>query len=107
MTTISLTRLEADVASNLSISSKLAVTLCDQLSDYGFATWEEVEDALFYQTDSVDAVRDFVTFIIEDVEDINIPHWLIVDEDLTWKNNLRHDYIKLSDGVTTYFLFNQ
>jgi hypothetical protein len=107
MTTTSLTRLEADVASNLSISPKLAVTLCDELSSHGFATWEEVEDALFYVSNGPDPVRDFVDFIIEDVESIQIPHWVVVDYQLTWDCNLRHDYIKLTDGETTYFLFNQ
>jgi hypothetical protein len=105
MTTISLTRLEADVASNLSISGDHAIKLCDALSDLGINTYEEFEDVLFYCSSGPNPQRDFVEFILEDVESIEIPHWVVVDHDATWECNLRHDYTMISDGETSYFLF--
>ena len=108
MTVQTLTRLEADVACNLSVSINQAIKLCDELSDLGINTYEEFDNVLFYCAGtSANPKRDFVEFILEDVESIEIPNWLSVDYDTTWESNLRHDYTMISDGETSYFLFNQ
>ena len=60
---------------------------------------------MFYVTDDSQPIRDFVQFILDDIEEGEIPSWVVVDYDLTWECNLRHDYTMITDGETNYFMF--
>ena len=101
-----MTRMEADVFSYLDISRENVIKLCDELCDYGITTFEQFEDALFYQTDAIDAISDFVEFIMTDINDVELPTWLCVDYERTWYANLRHDFIHITVGSTDYFFHN-
>jgi hypothetical protein len=107
MTTLALTTFESEVAESYQLTPHQAITLCDEFCAYGLETMEQVEDAMFYSTDVSNPLRDFIEFLIHDVGEFNVPTWLVIDYDHTWESNLRHDYYKVTDGESTYFLFAQ
>ena len=101
-----MTRMEADVFSYLDISRENVIKLCDELCDYGITTFEQFEEAFFYQTDMPCPIHDFVQFILTDIECVELPSWVSIDEQHTWDSALRHDFYNITVGSTTYFFHN-
>ena len=108
MTTVSLTRLEKDVAEYLQLTPSQAVALCDELSAYGINTFEEFEDVHFYSTDSYRPDEEFAQFLSEEINCDEIPSHIqgCIDWETVWNSHYRFDFWSHNDGETTHYFFN-
>ena len=110
MTTPTLTRLESDVREYLSCTEAQAVALCDDFESYGINTFEDFEDAFFYQTDTYPGRADaeFAQYLSEEVNCDEIPDHIqgCIDWDVVWNSHYRFDFWSVCIDETTYYFFN-
>ena len=105
MTTQTLTRFEQDLSDELVpyLEREDLIKLADEMYEYGITTVEQFQDAFFYRTDSCNAIDEFVDYIIEEVWCVEIPPFIVVDNEATWRANLRHDFFTIEVGGDTFF----
>lgn len=103
-----LTRLESDVKSYLNCTAAQAVALCDEFDAYGINTFEDFEDAFFYQTDSFRPDAEFAQFLSEEINSDEIPDHIqgCIDWDVVWNSHYRFDFWSVCVDETTYYFFN-
>ena len=108
MTTVQLTRLENDVREYLDITPAQAVALCDEFDAYGINTFEEFEDAFYYQTESFRPDAEFAQYLSEEVNCDEVPDYIqgCIDWDVVWKSHFRFDFWSICIDETTYYFFN-
>ena len=86
---------------------KLAAEQCqefmDELSEHGITTAGQFEDALYYQTDSYDAVSEFAEHITTECNCVDLPSYVVIDWEATWHRNLSYEFSFIEFDGSTYF----
>ena len=108
MTTATLTRFEQDLSDELVpyLEREDLIKLADELNSYGVETIEQFQDSFYFRADKYDAVDEFVDHIIEEVWCLEIPYWVVVDREATWRSNLCFDFFTIDVNGETFFFHN-
>ena len=106
--TPTLTRLEADVQSYLNCTSAQAVALCDDFEAYGINTFEDFEDAFFYQTESWRPDEEFAEFLFTELNENELDPIIegCIDWQTVWDSAYRFDFWSVCIDETTYYFHN-
>ena len=75
-------------------------------SSVGIITADNLSDALWYQTDSVNPEAEFVEHLVSEVDCQELPPYLVIDWQASWDRNYRHDFSTMTFGEYTYFFHN-
>lgn len=78
----------------------------DELAEYGITTAEQFCDAIWYYTTEYRAEAEFVQHIVEEIECVELPPYLVIDWQASWDRNIRHDFFTLTNKNITFFFDN-
>lgn len=108
MTTATLTRFEMDLSDELVpyLEREDLIKLADELSNYGVETIEQFQDSFYFRADSPDAIDEFVDHIIEEVWCCELPPFIVVDREATWRSALCFDFFTIDVNGETFFFHN-
>lgn len=81
-------------------------TFMDELSDYGINTCDDFESAYYWETESFSYEAAFVEYIINELEEVKLPPYLVIDYQASWDRNYCHDFFSITFGGTTLFFTN-
>ena len=89
------------------IDMKRVIRFCDDLRDIGITTIQVYNDRCHGGYEAERGMTAEAVFTEEWIDDNNLvdEDWIIVDYQLTWDNNLRHDFstVTCDDGVVMFF----
>ena len=74
-----------------------------ELVDYGIESLEQFESSYEGQYESE---AEFVEYILNEIEIINVPHYVCIDYQKTWDHALRFDYFSVQTRAHTYEIFS-
>tara|TARA_R100000458_G_C8238007_1_gene217800 strand:- start:783 stop:1184 length:402 start_codon:yes stop_codon:yes gene_type:complete len=78
----------------------------DALSEHGITTGEQFEDAFFASFDYAhdeSHYGEFVEYLVTEVDDRDLPEYLVIDWQASWYRNYRHDFMDIEHDGTVYF----
>lgn len=89
------------------LDGELCREFMDTLSEHGITTAEQFRDAYFTQFDYAhdeSHYEEFTEWITTEVQDIQVPSYLVIDWMSSWLRNYQYDFIDIEFDGVVYFL---